>query len=1230
MVGRISLSFVFCLLSFVAVAGDRDSTDITCERYPDADAVIVNEVEKVKYNPDGTYEQTDECWTKILTEKGRRSESSLSLDYSKRYGIAAITYVGAIGTNGVERAIDVSATTKDSTDNSSMSSNIYDPLDRKIVCTIPGLKIGETLHVKTMRKTTKPRCQDKWADLSVMEWSQPIVRSTYEVTAPASRPLKRIAIRHPLGNVVTNFATRADGSLVYTFTATNSAQAFPEPDMPPLYTQVQNVRVSTSADWPEISRWYWDLCAPHLAKTNAAMVAMVSKLTREEGRGMRDEVMRAIFKFVSQEVRYMGLTMEDASPGYAPHDVDVTFDNRYGVCRDKAGLLVAMLRLAGFKAFPVLIHVGAKLDPEVPQPFFNHAIVAVEKDEKFHSPPPPSTSTYILMDPTNENTKDLFPSYLCNNSYLVARPEGEVLRTSPVPSPDDNAVTASSSGTLTKDGAVFLESEIRFDGINDVAYRGTFARKKPEDRVRFFEKVVKSVSPGAELVRCDIEPKDMRDTAKPVVVKLSAKLPEMLLRGETRNELNVPFVTKSLGMVNFLLEGNTSLEKRTYPLQLDTTACVRETLTLDLGGALGQALELPSAADGTEADGCRYRRTFAVSNDVLTATRSVVIGAVEFSPADYAQLRERIKRIEAAERRSPVFAKDDFKEADVRWILDARETTIASDSSWVTTNTVVKEILTYEGKKKSAELKFSFNPSVERIGILSAVVSNRNGQVFAVSDREMNLMDCGWASAAPRYPAGKILVVNLPSVEIGSVISYQYVRAVTNAPASFYAAYTFDSHDPLDRKIVRVNDWRREVVSPKRLRNEPNQPSAALWRDHVIVSSNRFETFDLDIPSLTTLSTLSTLRSVRNWMAQYVKIAGPGLYELPLDLQLTDPEVVLKERYATRLDYIRTLCALLRGAGYEADVVFAANDADEPEVVRNRIKYEKPNVRAFASALCRVRVHKGGFLGWGGETKEYFIGTENQYAPIGPTAFDGCDYFDPADGTFGVVTVPDSSFADHEEERSEYVIRENGSVDLTVENLMCGTGVGAFRKTYSEILPEDRSRRYQAILGGVAQAATATSDLETDIESYPAKRRFSCFIPDYAIVQGDAISIQIPPLVSSIPSLIGAVRQTPFAISAANSEAEIVTIRFPEGYTEIENLPKPFVLANPLNPSEIWIESEVSSSIQDNILTVVLSRKSNKHIYSFYNASFYELIKDWSRLASSRASRTVVVRRTKR
>ena len=1207
-------------LAFVASADD-----VTRARFPDADAVQVDEIERVRYNPDGTYEQTDESWTKILTEKGRREESSISLDYSRRYGEAAIVYVGAIGADGKEREIDVSATTKDSTDNSSMSVNIYDPLDRRIVCTVPGLKIGETLHVKTRRKTTKPRCRDKWADISVMEWSHPILKSTYEVTAPASRPLRKIVIRHPLGNVVTNVTKLADGSLVHTFTATNSAQVFPEPDMPPLYTQVQNVRVSTAESWPEISRWYWDLCAPHLAKTNAAMVAKVSELTRDEGRGTRDEAMRRIFKFVSQEVRYMGLTMEDTSPGYAPHDVDVTFDNRYGVCRDKAGLLVAMLRLAGFKAYPVLIHVGAKHDPEVPQPFFNHAIVAVALPPSSQTSQTPQTSqTYLLMDPTNENAKDLFPSYLSNCSYLVARPEGEELKTSPVPSPEANALRVTSNGTLMNDGSVFLENAIRFDGINDTAYRHALVRMKPGDRVKFFEKTLKRVVPGAELIRCDVEPKDLRDTSRPVEVKLASKLPEAVLFGETQDELNVPFVSKAMGVVNFLLTGNTALVTRKYPLVLDSTASVRETLTIDLAGSLGAARELPEREENASA-GYRYVRSFACTNEILRAERAITISDVEFTPEAYGDLREEIKRMEAAERKRPVFAKDDLREADVRRMLEVSETTIASDVAWVTTNAVVKEVLTYEGKKRSAELKFSFNPSVERLGILSAVVSNRDGRVYAVSDREMNLMDCGWASAAPRYPAGKMLVVNLPSVEIGSVISYRYVRDVTNAPASFYATYAFDAHEPLDRKVVRVNDWRREVTRPRRIPNEPNQPAASLWRDQVVISRNEFKPIDLRIGACR-IDNYETVKEIRDWMAKYVKVAGPGLYELPLDLQLTEPDVVLKERYATRLDYVRTLCALLRGAGFDADVVLAADDADEPDAVRRRIMREKPNVRAFSVALCRVREQTGGFLGLGGEERVSFIGTENQYAPIGPTAYEGCDFFDPESGAFGVVTVPDESFCEHADEKSEYLVREDGAVDLTVENTLQGPAVGGFRKTYSEILPEDRSRRYQAILGAVAQAATATRELETDVEAYPAKQRFSCYVPDLAVVQGDAITLQIPPLVSSVPACVGTARRTPFAVNAADGESEQVTIRFPEGYTRVECLPKPFVFANPLDPSEIWLESKVTTEVKDDVLTVRLFRKAHKRAYSWFAPSFYELVKDWSRLATSRASRTVTVR----
>ena len=1223
MVGKILLSYACCLPVFAALAADNRTIDqseqsINSQRFPDADAVTVDEIEKVKYNPDGTYEQTDECWTKILTERGRREQSSMSLDYSKRYGEAKILFVKAIGADGQEREIDVSKTTKDSTDNSSMASNIYDPLDRVITCTIPGLKVGETLHVKTMRKTTKPRCENKWADLSVMEWSHPIVKSTYEVTAPASRPLKKIAIRHPLGNIVTNVTKLADGSLVHTFTATNSAQVFPEPEMPPLYTQVQNIRVSTAADWPEISRWYWDLCAPHLAKTNAAMVAKVNEL----------KTIERIFKFVSQEVRYMGLTMEDTSPGYAPHDVDVTFDNRYGVCRDKAGLLVAMLRLAGFKAFPVLIHVGAKLDPEVPQPFFNHAIVAVDKGDR----------KYELMDPTNENTKDLFPSYLCNNSYLVARPEGENLATSPVPPPEDNSLDIVSSGTLSRDGSMFFEAEIAFKGINDTAYRGALVKRTPDERQKTFERILKMVSPGVEVVKCEIEPSDLRDTAKPLAVKLAAKFPEMVIRGETQDELTVPTISKTLGLANWLLEGNTSLEKRKFTLKLDTTAKVHERLTIDLGGALGKVLELPK--DEKTANGYDYVRTFRSTDGKLTVDRSLTLSAVEFAPDAYLNLREEIKRVEAAERKKPVFASDRLHDANVRSILDSSETTLFSDYSWVTTNIDVTEVLTYKGKKDSAELKFGYHPSWKQIDLVYATVSNRDGKVYSVSPKEINEMDCGWASAAPRYPAGKIKIVNLPSVEIGSVISVKTAVTVTNAPASFYTCLYFDSYQPVDRLVRRVDDFARDLTKVKRLPDEPSQPTGILWRDHEIITRGDWERAAENLRRATELSATDPyevlgwdrpssnpfvwdkvkpdIRCIRDWMAKYVKLVGPSLYELPLEQQLTDPQTVLKERYATRLDYVRTLCALLRGAGYDADVVFAANDAKSPMEIKRLNQVEKPNIRAYSLALCRVRVREGGFLWFGGETKEYFLGTENEYTPIGATGYDRSNYFDPASGEFGIVRNVEYKYNERDKDCAEFIVRENGAVDISVTNRSYGAQVGGFRKRFAEILPEMRSRFYQSLLGGIAQAASATSELVTDTEGYPAETTFSCFVPDFATVSGDTITITLPAFDEILPNLTGTVRETPVVVAASDPKVDTVVVRFPEGYTEIEHLPESF---------HAWMDNVVTSEVRDGVLTVTIKRQSGLWQSVMLDALRADYLKACRRHSSSRANRTITVRK---
>src|SRR5207302_5926817 len=181
--------------------------------------------------------------------------------------------------------------------------------------------------------------------------------------------------------------------IVHRWEINNVPRMFDEPSMPPYEMVLQRLLISTTPDWQMVSKWYWELSKPHLEATTPAMLVKVEELIKKAHPSNDMERIKAVFYDVAQKIRYMGLTPEKDRPGYEPHDVKLTFENKYGVCRDKAALLVSMLRAAGFKSYPVLINVGAKKDPDVDKPFFNHAIVSVEV----------KSPEYVLMDPSAEN-----------------------------------------------------------------------------------------------------------------------------------------------------------------------------------------------------------------------------------------------------------------------------------------------------------------------------------------------------------------------------------------------------------------------------------------------------------------------------------------------------------------------------------------------------------------------------------------------------------------------------------------------------------------------------------------------------------------------------------------------------------------------------------------------------------------------------------------------------------
>ena len=74
-------------------------------------------------------------------------------------------------------------------------------------------------------------------------------------------------------------------------------------------------------------------------------------------------------------------------------------------------------------------------------------------------------------------------------------------------------------------------------------------------------------------------------------------------------------------------------------------------------------------------------------------------------------------------------------------------------------------------------------------------------------------------------------------------------------------------------------------------------------------------------------------------------------------------------------------------------------------------------------------------------------------------------------------------------------------------------------------------------------------------------------------------------------------------------------------------MPRPFSFADPADTNRLWLVSEVSSEVKGDRLEVVLRREVFRRGESWYAPDFIEMVKDRSRIAASRANRTIIVRR---
>ena len=443
------------------------------ENHPGADHVVVFTEAVNKVKPSGVTYVDGYDLTKVLTPAGCRDRSVLYWHYDPRSQHLEVREVNVLR-GGERMAVDVSQVH----DLPAPQRAIYWN-DRVKTLQLPRLKVGDGIEVITFRKGFTyallaegggsaggvdgsadtpddaryiPPMPGEYFDIVRFAADVPQLEMRYVLRLPADKRLHAEVYNGALYSSVTYDAEHTE----YAWWGLDLPAQVHEPSQPDGSDFVPKVVMATAESWQAKSRWFFDVNRNQFEVT-PAIQAKVDEILKEAGLTGADEEARAkaLLHWVAQNIRYSGQTMGEGE-GFTLHSGEMIFDQRSGVCKDIAGMLITMMRAAGMDSYAAMTMAGSRIDL-VPADQFNHCVTALRlKDGSFRMYDP----TWV---PYNNNIWSLLET---EQHYLVGTPEGEGLSRIRYSPPAESPLKVEHEARLNESGD--LTGTLRLDGSGAV------------------------------------------------------------------------------------------------------------------------------------------------------------------------------------------------------------------------------------------------------------------------------------------------------------------------------------------------------------------------------------------------------------------------------------------------------------------------------------------------------------------------------------------------------------------------------------------------------------------------------------------------------------------------------------------------------------------------------------------------------------------------------------------
>ncbi len=477
----------------------------------------------------------------------------------------------------------------------------------------PPLEVGDKIRIEyRIDDIGNNIFGDYFGDMQYFSNRYPARIVSYTLIAPKERQLHT-----HVEKMKPEFTQSKDQSNQYfTWTLRQVPSYETESRMPGLEGYLPYVAVSTFTDWKDMGRWYADLIRDQLV-LDGETKAIVKRLT--EAVTDRLERVKRIHEYVVTNTRYVAL--EFGIHGYKPYQVNQVCSRQFGDCKDKASLIVSMLREAGIPADIAVVRTvdkGAVNTFPAMLSYFNHAIAYVPEFD-------------LYLDGTAEFSGIYELPAMDQGALTMLVDQDGLVRLTHIPISQDNQQAYALSFKVKADGVTDVDGSVSYNGVTTPSLREYLSIDTKLSQN--LQNLLKETLPGLDVAEVN---RVGRTINEPITLRFTGSTSRLLRKSD--GQLSFPL--RILG--DQLTQEYAANATRQYPIEIGVPKVRSVDLVIDApeGYALANLPNSSNIEDANFSVELKVERTDARTCHI---NYQVAFKTSRVEPRDYPELRRLLQ-----------------------------------------------------------------------------------------------------------------------------------------------------------------------------------------------------------------------------------------------------------------------------------------------------------------------------------------------------------------------------------------------------------------------------------------------------------------------------------------------------------------------------------------------------------------------------------------------------------